>query len=237
MKIIYGDNAGENDGDSLTLFLTRLGIRHLSLMAECQFQNGLAENGGWLQGCGVRHDMDLRVSGPGPIFEEFNISFNAQQRNILSHESLGGCVLFSIFFPPSLLHCNCSSLLVVTPPFSSQRQPSSKRRKRGVSLASILEPLSLAANLAISCGYHLKTVSPQQCTPLSTKIFPARLFSPRIPDLFVSSPSPHNKLLDDDLSVSHYTLLLLLLRKKWSSSFAGSSMCLNIFFRFVSLFF
>jgi len=99
LKIIYGDNAGENDGDSLTLFLTRLGIRHLSLMAECQFQNGLAENGGWLQGCGVRHDMDLRVSGPGPIFEEFNISFNAQQRNILSHESLGGCVLFSIFFP------------------------------------------------------------------------------------------------------------------------------------------
>jgi len=99
LKIIYGDNAGENDGDSLTLFLTRLGIRHLSLMAECQFQNGLAENGGWLQGYGVRHDMDLRVSGPGPIFEEFNISFNAQQRNILSHESLGGCVLFSIFFP------------------------------------------------------------------------------------------------------------------------------------------
>jgi hypothetical protein len=99
LKIIYGDNAGENDSDSLTLFLTRLGIRHLSLMAECQFQNGLAENGGWLQGCGVRHDMDLRVSGPGPMFEEFNISFNAQQRNILSHESLGGCVLFSIFFP------------------------------------------------------------------------------------------------------------------------------------------
>ena len=152
--------------------------------------------------------------------------------------SLSADVFFSqFFFPPRLLHCNCSSLLVVTPPFSSQRQPSSKGRKRGVSLASILEPLSLAANLAISCGYHLKTVSPQQCTPLSTKIFPARLFSPRIPDLFVSSPSPHDELLDDDLSVSHYTLLLLLLRKKWSSSFAGSSMCLNIFFRFVSLFF
>jgi len=47
----------------------------------------------------VRHDMDLRVSGPGPMFEEFNISFNAQRRNILPHESLGGRVPFSILVP------------------------------------------------------------------------------------------------------------------------------------------
>ena len=52
-----------------------------------------------MQGCGVRHDMDLRVSGPGPMFEEFNISFNAQRRNILPHESLGGRVPFSILVP------------------------------------------------------------------------------------------------------------------------------------------
>jgi len=116
--------------------------------------------------------------------------------------SLSADVFLSQFlFPPRLLHCNCSSLLNVTPP-------------RGVSLVSILEPLCLAGNLAISCGYHLKNVSQQQCTPFSTKIFPTRLFSPRIPDLFVSSPSTHNELLDDDLSVSNYTLLFLLLRRK-----------------------
>jgi len=39
-------HAGENDSDSLNKFLTRLGIRHLSSIAECRFQNGLAENGG-----------------------------------------------------------------------------------------------------------------------------------------------------------------------------------------------
>ena len=59
VKIMYGDNAGENDSDSLNKFLTRLCIR------QCQFQNGLAENGGWVLGCGVRHDMDL--SGLGPV--------------------------------------------------------------------------------------------------------------------------------------------------------------------------
>jgi len=34
VKIIYGDNAGENDIDSLYLFLTSLGIRRLSSIAE-----------------------------------------------------------------------------------------------------------------------------------------------------------------------------------------------------------
>jgi len=67
IKLIYGDNAGENDSDSLNLFLTRLGIRHLSSIVECQFQNGLAEKGGWVLGYGVRHDMDL--SGLGPMLE------------------------------------------------------------------------------------------------------------------------------------------------------------------------
>jgi len=37
VKIIYGDNAGKKDNDSLNLFLTRLGIRHLSSIAECQY--------------------------------------------------------------------------------------------------------------------------------------------------------------------------------------------------------
>jgi len=46
VKIISRDNAGENDSDSLNKFLTRLGIRHFSSIAECQFQNRLAENGG-----------------------------------------------------------------------------------------------------------------------------------------------------------------------------------------------
>jgi len=45
VKLIYDDNAGENDSNALDLFLTRLGIRHLSSIAKCQFQNGLAENG------------------------------------------------------------------------------------------------------------------------------------------------------------------------------------------------
>jgi len=76
VKIIYGDNAGENDSDSLNKFLTRLGIRHLASTAECQFQNRLAENGGWVLGCGVRHDMN--PSGLGPMFKEFSISLNAQ---------------------------------------------------------------------------------------------------------------------------------------------------------------
>ena len=40
VKIMYGDNAGENDSESLKKFLTRLCIR------QCQFQNRLAENGG-----------------------------------------------------------------------------------------------------------------------------------------------------------------------------------------------
>ena len=59
VKIIYGDNAGKKDNDSLNLFLTRLGIRHLSSIAECQYSNGLSENGKWVLGCGVRHHMDL----------------------------------------------------------------------------------------------------------------------------------------------------------------------------------
>jgi len=101
VKIIYRDNAGENDSGSLNLFLTRLGICHLSSISECQFQNGLAENGGWVLGCGVRHDMDL--SGLGPMFEEFSISLNAQRRNILPHESLGRRSPFSILFPTKSL--------------------------------------------------------------------------------------------------------------------------------------
>jgi len=87
VKIIYGDNAGENDSDSLELFLTRLGIRHHSSIAKCQFQNGLAENGEWVLGCGMRHDMDL--SGLGPMFEEFSIYLSAQRSTILPQESLG----------------------------------------------------------------------------------------------------------------------------------------------------
>jgi len=45
----------------------------------------------------MRHDMDLL--GLGPMFEEFSISLDAQRRNILPHESLGGCSPFSILFP------------------------------------------------------------------------------------------------------------------------------------------
>jgi len=37
VKIIHGNNEGENDGDSLDKFLTRFRIRHLSSIAECQF--------------------------------------------------------------------------------------------------------------------------------------------------------------------------------------------------------
>jgi len=68
VKIIYGDNTGENDSDSLNLFLTRLGIRHLSSIAECQFQNGLAENGGWVLGCsvGARMQRASRHRSLGP---------------------------------------------------------------------------------------------------------------------------------------------------------------------------
>jgi len=57
----------------------------------------LAEDGGWVTGCGVRHDMDL--SGLGRMFEEFSISLNAQRRNILPHAFLGGRSPFSILFP------------------------------------------------------------------------------------------------------------------------------------------
>ena len=84
--------------------------------------------------------------------------------------SLWADVLLSQFyFQPRLLHCTCSSLLAATPPSSNQRRHFSKRRNRGVSLASILAPLCLAVNPAISSGYHLKNVSQQQCTPFSTK--------------------------------------------------------------------
>jgi len=38
VKIIYGNNAGENDNDFMNLFLTRLGIQNLFSIAECQFQ-------------------------------------------------------------------------------------------------------------------------------------------------------------------------------------------------------
>jgi len=38
VKIIYGDNAGENDSESLNKFLTRLGIHFLSSIAECQIK-------------------------------------------------------------------------------------------------------------------------------------------------------------------------------------------------------
>jgi len=125
-------------------------------------------------GCGVRHEMDL--SGLGPMFEEFSISLNAKRRNILPHEYPSDILLSQFYFPPRLLHCTCSSLLAVTPPSSSQRRPFSKRRNRGVSLVSILEPLCLAANLAISSEYRLKNVSQQQCTPFSTKKFPGSPF-------------------------------------------------------------
>jgi len=81
-------------------------------------------------------------------------------------------LLSQFYFPPRLLHCTCSSLLAATPPSSSQRRPFLKRRNRGVSLASILEPLYLAANLAISSGYSLKNILQQQGTPFSTNFFP-----------------------------------------------------------------
>jgi len=126
-------------------------------------------------GCSVRHDMDL--SGLGHMFEELSISLNAQRRNILPHESLGGRSPFSIPFPTKTppLHllkpfgCHATILKPDAAAFS-------KRRNRGVSLATILELLCLAANLAISSGYRLKNVSQQQYTPFSTKKFPGSPF-------------------------------------------------------------
>jgi len=157
VKIIYGDNACENDSDSLNLFLTRRGIRHLSSIAGCQFQNGLAENGGWVLACGVRHDLDL--SGLGLC--------SRNSASLSTHNDVTSCLtslsadvhLSQFYFPQRLLHCTFSSRLVVTPPSSSQRQHSRKKRNQWGLLASILEPLCLVANLAISSGYHLKNVS------------------------------------------------------------------------------
>jgi len=120
-------------------------------------------------GCGVRHDMDL--SGLGSMFEEFCISLNAQRRNILPHESLGGRSPFSILFstktPPQHVFKPFGCHTTILKPEAALL----KKTLGGVSLASILKPLCLAANLAISSGYHLKNVSHQQCTPFSAISF------------------------------------------------------------------
>ena len=60
-----------------------------------------------------------------------------------------------------------------------------KKRNREVLLASILETLCLMANLAISSGHHLKTVSQQQCTLFSTKKYSQLAVSHHVYTMFL----------------------------------------------------
>jgi len=203
VKIIYGDNAGENDRDSLNKFLTRLRIRHLSSIEECQLQNGLAEKGGWVLGCGVRHDMHL--SGLGPMFEEFSISLNAQRRNILPHESLGGRSPFSILFPTKTPPLHLKPFGCHTTILKPEAALLKKTQPRGLTGIYIGTAWPRGQS-----GYLMWTPSEKRITTavhavFDEKNFPARRFSPRIHDLFASLPSTHNELFDDHLSVSQYT--------------------------------
>jgi len=188
----------------ITVLNKFLGIRHLSSIAECQFQNGLAENSGWVLGCGVRHDMDL--SGLGPMFEEFSISLNAQRRNIPLHESLGGRSPFSILFPTKTppLHLfkpfDCHATILK--PEAALLKKTQPRGLTGIYIGSAL-PRGQS-------GYLIWIPSEKRITTavhavFDEKFFPARRFSPRIHDLFASLPSTHTELFDDHLSVSHYT--------------------------------
>jgi len=163
VKIIYGDNAGKNDGDSLNLFLTRLGIRHLSSIAKCQFQNGLAENGVWVLGCGVCHDMDL--SGLGPMFEEFSISLNAQRRNFLPHESLSGRSPFSILFPTK------TPPLHLFKPFGCRGGSPKKDTTEGPHWHLYRNHFASRPIWLSHLDTILKKVSQQHCTPCSTIFF------------------------------------------------------------------
>jgi len=155
-------------------------------------------------GCGVCHDMDL--SGLGPMFEEFSISVDAQRRNILPHESPGGCSPFSILFPTKTppLHLfkpfGCHATII-----KPEAALLKKTQPRGLTGIYIENALPCGQS-----GYPIWILSKNVSQTVVHAIFyeknfPARRFSPRNHDLFASLPSTHNELFDNQLSVSHYT--------------------------------
>jgi len=148
----------------------------------------------------------MNLSGLGPMFEEFSMSLNAQRRNILPHESLGGRSPFSILFPtktpPLHLFKPFGCHATILKPEAALFKKTQPRGLTGIYIGTAL-PRS-------QCGYLIWIPSQKRITTavhavFDENIFQARRFSPRIHDLFASLPSTHNKLFDDHLSVSHYT--------------------------------
>jgi len=132
----------------------------------------------------VRHDMNL--PGLGPMFEEFSISLNAQRRNILPHESLGGRSPFSILFPTK------TPPLRLFKPFGCH----ATILKLEVALLKKTQPGGLTGiyiGTALTrgqSGYLIWIPSEKRITTAVHPVFdatnvPACRFSPRIHDLFL----------------------------------------------------
>ena len=110
----------------------------------------------------------MNLSGLGPMFEEFSMSLNAQRRNILPHESLGGRSPFSILFPtktpPLHLFKPFGCHATILKPEAALLKKTQPRGLTGIYIGTAL-PRGQS-------GYLIWIPSEkQQCTPFSTKKF------------------------------------------------------------------
>ena len=144
------------------------------------------------------------------MFEEFSISLNAQRRNILSHESLGGRSPFSILFPnktpPLHLFTPFGCHATILEPEAALLKKTQPRGMTGIYIGTAL-PRSQS-------GYLIWIPSEKSITTavhavFDEKLSPGRRFSPRIHDPFASLPSSWHQLTTNCsmiIYLSHITL-------------------------------
>ena len=97
VKAFYSDGAGEHASRALTAFLLGTGIQNRHSIAECQHQNGLAENMGWNTLRAARHDMVLSNMSKG--FRQACLRLNIERRACTPRVVLDWQTPFEILYP------------------------------------------------------------------------------------------------------------------------------------------
>jgi hypothetical protein len=97
VKAFYSDGAHEHASTAMKNFLLGTGIQNRHSIADCQHQNGLAENMGWNALKGARHDMDLSNMSSG--FRRACLRLNIERRACTPRAALGWQTPFEILYP------------------------------------------------------------------------------------------------------------------------------------------
>ena len=97
VKAFYSDGAHEHASTAMKSFLLGTGIQNRHSIADCQHQNGIAENMGWNALKGARHDMDVSNMSSG--FRRACLRLNIERRACTPRAALGWQTPFEILYP------------------------------------------------------------------------------------------------------------------------------------------